>query len=332
MDFVVGIEVQLSNNHTLNGVPFYDICDELKGKYPKTFKFVGWHPSCRCHAISILKTDEEIWADDERMMNGEAPAEGSVNEVKDLPAGFKEWVDKNADRIEKAEQRGTLPYFLKDNKGKYEQYLIGNKSSANDRAIEQALGITKGKEMTFKEANELRGNPYYGTNIQYSDNCQSCVVAHELRRRGFNVQAFGNIRNEESIPTQLSKDTELAWIDPITKIKPKSLQAGGFYVDKHKIKNKTVKVMNNEFNDLTKEVGRYHMKVAWKGRVGHIFTAERLSDGQLRVYDPQTGEIVDWFRDWSKRIKGDYGVKVLKVDGLEVNASIINKVVFKSNK
>jgi hypothetical protein len=115
MDFVVGIEVFSSNNHTLNGVPFYDICDDLKGKYPKTFKFTGWHPSCSCHAISIHKTDEEIWADTERLMNGEAPAEGSVNKVKDMPAGFKQWVDKNADRIEKAEQRGTLPYFLKDN-------------------------------------------------------------------------------------------------------------------------------------------------------------------------------------------------------------------------
>lgn len=43
---VVGIEIKLSNNHTLNGVPFTDICDELKGKYPKDFVFTGWHPLC----------------------------------------------------------------------------------------------------------------------------------------------------------------------------------------------------------------------------------------------------------------------------------------------
>jgi len=41
MDFVVSIEIHLSNNHTLNGRAFSDICDELKGKYPKTFKFTG---------------------------------------------------------------------------------------------------------------------------------------------------------------------------------------------------------------------------------------------------------------------------------------------------
>lgn len=44
LDFVVGIEIKLSNNHTLNGMPFTDICDKLKGRYPKDFKFTGWHP------------------------------------------------------------------------------------------------------------------------------------------------------------------------------------------------------------------------------------------------------------------------------------------------
>ena len=63
LDFVVGIEIKLSNNHTLNGMPFTDICDKLKGRYPKDFKFTGWHPHCRCRAVTILKTDDEIAED-----------------------------------------------------------------------------------------------------------------------------------------------------------------------------------------------------------------------------------------------------------------------------
>lgn len=54
LDFVVGIEVKLSNNHTLNGVPFTDICDDLKGKYPKDFKFIGWHPKCYDDLSEVL--------------------------------------------------------------------------------------------------------------------------------------------------------------------------------------------------------------------------------------------------------------------------------------
>jgi hypothetical protein len=85
--------------------------------YPKDFKFVGWHPACRCFATSVLKTPDELEADNERIMNGDEPLTESVNTVKDMPENFKGWIDKNADRIAAAEKRGTLPYFIKDNKG-----------------------------------------------------------------------------------------------------------------------------------------------------------------------------------------------------------------------
>jgi len=112
MDFVVGIEIKLSNNHTLNGVKFNDICDTLAGKYPKDFKFTGWHPHCRCHAVSILKTDDEIAEDTRRILAGE-PLDGrSVNRVDDVPAAFKSWVQDNAARVVKS---SSLPYFLSDN-------------------------------------------------------------------------------------------------------------------------------------------------------------------------------------------------------------------------
>lgn len=54
MDFVVGYEIKLSGNHTCNGKPFHDICDELKGKYPKTFQWSGWHPLCYSDDSEVL--------------------------------------------------------------------------------------------------------------------------------------------------------------------------------------------------------------------------------------------------------------------------------------
>jgi hypothetical protein len=116
LDFVVGIEVHLSNNHTLNGRPFADICDGLAGKYPKDFKFTGWHPQCRCFAIPVLKTENEMMRDNERIMNGEEPSTDSVNSVTDVPDSFTKWVGDNKERIEKADSAGTLPYFIGDNK------------------------------------------------------------------------------------------------------------------------------------------------------------------------------------------------------------------------
>lgn len=139
MDFVVGIEICLSNNHTVrlqpgettddptqlrkDGTPkagavrpLHDICDELKGRYPKSFKFTGWHPHCRCYAVTILKTDEELDRDTERILDGKEPMEGSANEVtaenSDGLKKFNQWIDDNRERAKGWE---TMPYFVRDN-------------------------------------------------------------------------------------------------------------------------------------------------------------------------------------------------------------------------
>lgn len=117
MDFVVGYEIKLSGSHHVD-----DICDQLKGKYPKTFVWTGWHPNDMCYKIPILKTEEEFWEWDGR---NDTTTE-SINEVKDVPENFKRWVIYNQDRIDTAKGKGTLPYFLKDNKSVYQGISIEN--------------------------------------------------------------------------------------------------------------------------------------------------------------------------------------------------------------
>lgn len=107
LDFIVGIEIRLSNRN--NHCP---LCDALKGIYPKEFKFIGWHPQCLCAAISIRKTDEELDIDDVRMLQGKEPLVGSVNQVKDVPDGFKQWIEDNK---EKASRAKNTPFWILDN-------------------------------------------------------------------------------------------------------------------------------------------------------------------------------------------------------------------------
>lgn len=125
LDFVVGIRVVLSNNHTLNGVPFEDICDQLsaplgsketsgRGCYPKDFLFTGWHPLCRCHTESILKTREEMMEDNARILAGKPISTRSENTVDDVPTEFKFWVINNESRMVRANH---LPYFITNNTG-----------------------------------------------------------------------------------------------------------------------------------------------------------------------------------------------------------------------
>ena len=142
LDFVVGIQVKLSGNHTLNGRPFVDICDELAGMYPKDFKFVGWHPLCRCHSIKILKTEEEFFADEQRLLAGEELGGESVNRVGDVPPRFKEWVRDNRERIGKARAKGTEAYFLRDNKA-YVDGILDPKPNALQIAAKRHAARTQ---------------------------------------------------------------------------------------------------------------------------------------------------------------------------------------------
>lgn len=103
---VVGFEVRLSPQHKV-----YDMCDELKGKYPKSFRFHGWHVGCKCHIITILKTDEELIK--ELKADEELPPESSSNYVGDVPSNYKQWVTDNKDRFKNWK---TKPYFIEENK------------------------------------------------------------------------------------------------------------------------------------------------------------------------------------------------------------------------
>lgn len=100
LDFVLGFEVKRSDR-------YFDcvVCESLAGKYPKEFKYNGWHPNCRCYTIAIMPTDEEFFAE----------ATSSVNEVKGIPQKAKEWAISNNERIRKSLVKGTAPYFIKDN-------------------------------------------------------------------------------------------------------------------------------------------------------------------------------------------------------------------------
>lgn len=114
--FIVGYEIKTSKTHAKwledEWIPKFregeapeEICDALEGKYPKDFNFVGWHPNCKCFAVPILANEDnkrDFW-------------EKPLNEIKDVPKKFKQWIKANAGRIEGAKNRGTAPYWVQEN-------------------------------------------------------------------------------------------------------------------------------------------------------------------------------------------------------------------------
>lgn len=109
LPFVIGIEIHISNNH-----PTEDICDLFDGKrFPKDFKFTGWHPWCRCYAVSVLASQEEMDAYTTAIMNGDDVSHWKfTGQVEKMPKEFNKWMKDNQARIENAT---SMPYFIKDN-------------------------------------------------------------------------------------------------------------------------------------------------------------------------------------------------------------------------
>ena len=108
LPFVLGIMISTSNNH-----PVEDICDELSGRYPKDFKFTGWHPWCRCYAVAILADQKEMDEYTQAILRGDDVSDWKfTGEVTEMPDNWNEWMTANAERIMKAK---SMPYFIKDN-------------------------------------------------------------------------------------------------------------------------------------------------------------------------------------------------------------------------
>lgn len=140
------MEVKRSNH------PFgCEVCEALKGKYPKDFVFTGWHPQCRCYIVPVLASEEERMAYHRAVLNGEDVSDFHFSgEVREVPDGMKKWLSDNEERISKAK---SLPYWMRDN-GKY----VGAELPHRNKMALQHTEVIGVSELTTKELNRLSGD------------------------------------------------------------------------------------------------------------------------------------------------------------------------------
>jgi len=344
---VVGIRVECSKtNH-----PVPDICDDLEGDYPKDFKFVGWHPHCRCHVVTILKNDTEVNADIDRILAGEAPTDTSVNTVTALPSNFTKWVDNNKER---AKTSYSIPYFVTDNIGKYipkgyEKYYTSkmpyktyheyeaamtyNKQHAkftpevkkNIIELNKVLPIRQGKIMNITEADEGKANPMYkagddeNKKLGYHHNCQTCTLAYELRRRGFNVKAKPN----PTFGTEGKRDFDVLCATHHGTFKDRWLTPKGGGAAEYNwsttLSEDTIEAKRDFIKRQAKEKGRYEVYCKWNdSNEAHVFIVESQGDGNLMWFDPQTGERAGEFYSYLRRMEPKM-IGVLRIDNKRIN-------------
>ena len=140
MDFVIGQRIQTAHDHREK-----DICDKLKGDYPKDFVFDGWHPQCFCFATPILLDDKYTDSMEDMFLRGE-DWEGEIRKraeehsIRELPDNFKRWVGENGEKIAASRARGTEPYFLRENRAAVDGILGKNNAALSaEKAIRQKV-------------------------------------------------------------------------------------------------------------------------------------------------------------------------------------------------
>ena len=213
---------------------------------------------------------------------------------------------------------------------------FGGKESEYIRKLEESIGVKKGEPMSFEEADGMKGNPHHKEDVMYRVNCQSCVVANELRRRGFDVEAFGNPDKEGYASSALALDVFAAWTDKDgQRVQPVRVRRGVKYRDIDRRGNvhttyESDKELQARILDTMKEPGRYIVRWSWdKKTTGHVITAERTEDGAFRFYDPQSGKT--GFNWQMKQVDtAGRGFSILKIDGLYPNTAIVSEVVKKA--
>lgn len=329
MDFVVGIRIETSQtNH-----PVADICDTLAGDYPKNFKWVGWHPHCRCIQTPLIRKSGLLADEGETVQEEKA--------VEKLPPQFEKWMDDNGERIARAK---SVPYFLKDNpkytgvtaprhgagsrysgtklgrsatKEAFKEYENGKPTELTKEqqtqiaAIASEMGLKDYEPKTFLEANRGMANVNYGKGTLYEENCQCCVAVHEARLRGLNLTAVAYNTDTSSVQWQLGEHFEDIWINPKTKKKPiaQIIKGAG--------DNAILRSLEKQMSST----GRYHIGVNFMNGRGHMITAERLKSGKIIYYDARSGEFLN-----IKEYAALESVELLKVDKLLFNKSALQAI------
>lgn len=289
-------------------------------KHNRTASMVKLHPGfdfqCRC---SMVMWEPEI---DSKYEVKEEP----IAEPPQIPqekSVVKQKLEKAEKRAIKAEKELEVAKKEKSEAERKIKILGFEKRKLflenNEFQLQKFLHLEKGKPMNFAEANSNKPNAGK-SRIGRDSNCQACVVAYEMRRKGYNVTAQPYHESNETL-VKLSNDTTYCWLTE-EREKPS--------LKKYNFKNE--KDLLVKLSKIIENGCRYFFECVWKKdycegeQYGHIVTIEK-KDNKIKFYDPQDSELD--FRDYLPYIDYNAGVYILRVDNLILNPSLAKDIIYK---
>ena len=167
-----------------------------------------------------------------------------------------------------------------------------------NRSEEMLPELNRKQVATTSDADMAACNPKYSKGGVYKNNCISCALAYDLRRRGYDVEAAPIDTTSAvngSLPVQLGF------------YKGEKLETFEVPTDYASAKRRFTKTMLGYENGT-----RGMLRIRWKNGDGHAAVWE-VDDGSFVVRDPQNNTIVD-LSDYVRRAKTFY---YFRTDNLE---------------
>lgn len=233
---------------------------------------------CECRCVELIRATKALDASELERLKERAKF-FELDKTKDFE-DFKKKYLKAAETVEKSGKSGIIE--------------PGGVLDKFDRKA-QSTGL---------EPDLKASNPKYGSGTGYTQNCQRCVPAYELRRRGYNVQAK---------PAIVTPTGKLSSKDPIIQ---GSKWMNGIFGN---IQWKKVWT-GNGLSDIENAMAgwgdgaRAEVYVNWKNGGAHVFIAEQVN-GQTRFLDPQSG--APDYRSKFASVKSGYTM-FARIDNLSV--------------
>lgn len=169
--------------------------------------------------------------------------------------------------------------FIKENRKEFTMDTSKIREAFKNREI------TVAKEYIDKNFSKIKGkhtieddlkaaNPNYNTAYKYQINCQRCSYVYELRRRGYDVEAYPN-------DDDYGRKRGSFWTNQMVNS------------EKYSFANKMgARKLNEKISQKVLEAGdgaRFAVEVQWRrSRSGHLFIVENVG-GEVRYLDAQMG-------------------------------------------
>ena len=192
----------------------------------------------------------------------------------------------------------------------------GQHPGTNDELIEY---LTKASTTAVNyDLAVQRTNPNYLNGREYQENCQRCVWAYELQRRGYDVEALPTF-NGDDLPSQGNwRKLNKNYNNPENTV----------YVGQHYGQTNSVKTEITNITDAMNNWGdgsRGIVRVVWKNsRGGHVFNIENQG-GKIRAFDGQTGKEIKLREYLNKARRGM--TSLVRSDNADIDMNEVSKYV-----